>query len=321
MTNKERYIQLCEKEDTICVYDQPWWLDAVCGEDNWDVLLYEKNGTVLGTLAYYVKNRMGIKYITQPPFTQHNGIWIKYADNQTGSKKISYEKEVFTNLIEQIENLSISYYLQAFSPTITNWLPFYWKGYKQTTCYTYRIPDIHDSEMLFGNFQHNKRKNINKAHKAGYTIKYDLSAKDFYEHHKKSLMKQGTTIHYSFDLFEKIYNAAYSKGCGRTIYVEDANGQLLCALFNIWDKRWGYDLISAIDPDTRNSGAPDLMVYHMINLLSEKVKGYDFEGSMLCGVEESFRHFGAEQTPYFVINKTFTKNPVIKSFIRWKMNR
>ena len=47
MTNKERYQQLCDAEPSICVYDQPWWMDAVCGADNWDVLLYEKNGSIL----------------------------------------------------------------------------------------------------------------------------------------------------------------------------------------------------------------------------------------------------------------------------------
>ena len=57
MTNKERYQQLCDAEPSICVYDQPWWMDAVCGAENWDVLLYEKKGNLLGAMPYYVKSR------------------------------------------------------------------------------------------------------------------------------------------------------------------------------------------------------------------------------------------------------------------------
>ena len=57
----------------------------------------------------------------------------------------------------------------------------------------------------------------------------------------------------------------------------------------------------------------------MLEYLSDKVCGYDFEGSMIEGVEESFRHFGAAQTPYFTIRKTYTKNPLLRAAINQKM--
>ena len=31
MNSKERYIEFCKNNPNICIYDQPWWLDAVCG--------------------------------------------------------------------------------------------------------------------------------------------------------------------------------------------------------------------------------------------------------------------------------------------------
>ena len=321
MTNKERYGQLCSQEPSICVYDQPWWMDAVCGADNWDVVLYEKNGTLLGAMPYYVKQKMGLRYITQPPFTQHNGAWIKYPENQAESKRLSFEKEVLDGLMEQIEALPVCLYQQSFSPNLTNWLPFYWRGYSQSTNYTYRLLDIHDPEALFPLFQHNKRKNINKAKKLGIQIYFDLPADRFYAHHKTCLEKQGQQIQYTLALFQRIHQAAYNNNAGKTIYATDANGTLLCALFNLNDKQWGYDLISAIDPETRNTGAPDLLVYRMLEYFSDKVTGYDFEGSMIPGVEESFRHFGATQTPYFRIWKTYTKNPLLQGVIRKKLSR
>lgn len=319
MTNKERYAQLCAQEPSICVYDQPWWMDAVCGPENWDVILYEKNGNILGALPYYVKKKMGLQYITQPPFVQHNGAWIKYPDHQSESKRISFEKEVLDSLIGQVEQLSICHYQQQFSPCLTNWLPLYWKGYSQTTRYTYRLPDIHDPSALFAAFQHNKRKNINKAIKQGICVQFDLPAETFYQHHKRCLSKQSQSIAYSLELFQRMYRAAYQNNAGRTVYATDLEGNLLCALFNIWDNQWAYDLISAIDPQTRNTGAPDLLIYRMLEFFSDKVKGYDFEGSMIPGVEESFRHFGATQTPYFLIQKTYTRNPILREAIRRKL--
>lgn len=319
MSAKEKYLTLCSQEKSICVYDQPWWLDAVCGPENWDVVLYEKSGRILGAMPYYVKEKMGLRYITQPPFTQHNGAWIRYPENQMESKRLSFEKEVLNGLMEQIEALPICYYQQSFSPNLTNWLPLYWRRYSQSTSYTYRLPDIHDPERLFPFFQHNKRKNINKANKMGIQIQFDLPADVFYEHHKKCLAKQGQQISYSLSLFQRMYQAAYHHQAGRTIYATDSAGNLLCALFNLWDQQWGYDLISCIDPETRGTGAPDLLIYRMLEYLSDKVKGYDFEGSMIPGVEESFRHFGATQTPYFNIWKIYSRNPALRMMIRKKM--
>lgn len=321
MTNKEKYLNLCKDETTMCVYDMPWWMDAVCGEDNWDVILYEKGDQIMGSMVYFVKKKYGLKYITQPPFTQHNGIWIRYPQKQAEAKRISYEKEVITAIMEQVESLGMTYYMQNYSPNLTNWLPFYWKGYKQTSFYTYRLENISDLDLLFKNFQPDKKNKINKARKSGYQIKFDLSAKQFYDLHKTSLQKKGAEIKYSFELFERLYNAAYENNSGRTIYVTNEDGEPLSALFNVWDKQWGYDLISAIDPDTRNSGIPDLLVYSMMEYLSNKVCGYDFEGSMIPGVEESFRHLGAHQTPYFSIRKTYSNNPIIKLLIMNKLRR
>ena len=320
MNNKEAYIELCELENSICIYDQPWWLDVICGSENWDVVIYEKNGNILGALPYYFKSKYGIKYISQPMFTQHNGIWIKYKDNMVESKKISYEKEVVYALLSEIEGKGFAFYQQAQSPSLRNWLPFYWKGYNDSTRYTYRLNDISDPMALFSGFQSNKRKNIKKAIKAGYEVKFDISAKDFYELHKRSLEKQGKTIFYSFELFEKMVTTAYKHNSGRTAYI-DCEGEMMCALFNLWDQQFGYNLISAINPETRNTGAPDLLVYSMIQFCSNKVKGYDFEGSMIEGVEESFRHFGATQTPYFFIYKCYTNNPIIKWAINRKLRR
>ena len=320
MTNKEKYNELVKNETTFSVYDQPWWLDAVCGADNWDVYLYEKKGNIIGAMPVYIKKRLGIKYFSQPPFTQHNGVWIKYTENQVESKRLSLEKEVINGLLDQIESSDCVFYQQAQSPNLTNWLPFYWRGYKQTTHYTYRINDIEDTEKLFQNFQPNKKKHIRKAIKAEMVVKFDLQPEIFYEFHKKSLEKQGKTIFYDLTMFKKMHDAAYANNSGRTIYLESKDGKLLCALFNLWDSNYGYDLISAIDPNIRSSGAPDFLVYSMIKYLSDKVHGYDFEGSMIEGVEESFRHFGAIQTPYFFISKIYTKNPLLQMLISHKFN-
>lgn len=82
MTEKERYRNLCKTEKTIPIFSRDWWMDAVCGEDNWNVILVEDNGQIIASLPYYIKKKYGLRLITQPPLTQTNGLWIKYPDDQ-----------------------------------------------------------------------------------------------------------------------------------------------------------------------------------------------------------------------------------------------
>ena len=59
MTNKEKYSEFCQKEKNIPIFSKDWWLDAVCGENNWDVALVEKGGQIMASMPYYTKNIKG----------------------------------------------------------------------------------------------------------------------------------------------------------------------------------------------------------------------------------------------------------------------
>jgi hypothetical protein len=304
MTNIEKYREFCKVEENIPLFSKDWFLDSVCGVDNWDVALMEKGGEVLASMPYYKKRKAIFNIITMPKHAQTMGVYIKYPENQKYEKRLSYEKELMSGLIDQLPK--VDYFNQSFHYSVTNWLPFYWRGYTQTTNYTYVIENLSNLESVFQNFNHAKRKNIKKAEKF-LEVRFDLSAKEFYENHKMTLEKQNNKIAYSFDHFNKIYNSAYSHNAGRTIYAIDKDNNIHAGLFVIWDKNSAYDLISTIDPSFRNSGGASLLIREIIKFLSDKTDKFDFEGSMIESVEKSFRQFGAKQKPYFDISKIDSK--------------
>jgi len=236
-----------------------------------------------------------------PMLTQKLGPYIKYPPNQKYVKRLSYEKKRLTELIESLPRYTC--FRQSFNYTITNWLPFYWKGFNQTTRYTYVINDINNIESVYNDFHISKKRNIKKANTLGLEIKYDLSAKEFYENHKLTLAKENKRIKYSFELFEKIHNEAYKRKAGKVIYAIDSLYNIHSALFVIWDKNSAYHLINTIDPDFRQSGSVSLLFKEIISYLSDKTQRFDFEGSMIESVENSYRRFGAKQIPYFNITK------------------
>jgi len=300
---KEKYRLLSTDETTIPIFSRAWWMDAVCGEENWDVLLVEKNGEIIASMPYYKKKKYGLTAITQPPLTQTNGMWIKYLHAQSVEKRLSYEKKVMNDMIDLLLGINVDWFSQNFHYSITNWLPFYWRGFQQTTRYTYVIPNINtiDLDELFSRFSHAKRKNIKRA-ESMVEIKLGLSSQDFYNHHKMTLAKQGEAISYSFNTFNRIYNATVQREHGQTIYAIDKLGQIHSALFVIWDENSAYDLISTIDPDLRDSGSVSLLIREIIKFVSARTTHFDFEGSMIEGVENSFRQFATVQKPYFNIS-------------------
>lgn len=208
-----------------------------------------------------------------------------------------------TEIIDQLQALNVDYYSQNFHYSVTNWQPFYWKGFVQTTRYTYVIPNINTINLndLFSKFSRAKRRNIKRSESV-LDIKMGLGAQEFYNHHRMTLEKQGEIISYSFDTFKRIYEAAVKRGYGQTIYAVDNNQEIHSALFVIWDENSAYDLISTIDPDFRDSGSASLLTREIIKYVSTKTTRFDFEGSMIEGVANSFRQFATIQKPYFNIS-------------------
>lgn len=281
------------------IFSQPWWLDAVA-PGSWGEVVVEKGGHVYARLPYVIKRKYGLTMLTMPMLTQTLGPWLRPYPGKYANR-LSEEKQLMTELIEQLPRFDL--FRQNFHYSITNWLPFYWKGFQQTTRYTYVIDDLTNFDAIFEEFAQSKRKNIRKASNL-VTVKHDLPAKDFYDNHVLTLSKQSEKILYSFDLFERIYYSAYKHQAGKTFYCVDNDNNIHAAIFVVWNEYSAYYLISTIDPDFRNSGSATLLIWEAIQYLAGKTQRFDFEGSMIEGVENSFRSFGARQIPYFQISKT-----------------
>ena len=50
--NKARYADFCKDGEDIPVFLAPWWLDLDAGPDNWEVVLLENNGELVGALPF-----------------------------------------------------------------------------------------------------------------------------------------------------------------------------------------------------------------------------------------------------------------------------
>tara|TARA_R110002051_G_scaffold285230_1_gene347443 strand:- start:40 stop:999 length:960 start_codon:yes stop_codon:yes gene_type:complete len=305
---KVKYGTFCQDHiDT--VFQKDWWLDSVCGADGWDVVLFEVQEKVLGAMPYAISKKGFYTIISQPIFTQKLGPCLVYPDGINQNKLLSFEKKAFTFLIEQLPKFDL--FQQNFNNHTKNWLPFYWKGFKQTTRYSYRIDNINNIDDVYDGFDRSKKKQIKKGLKE-VEIRYDLSAREFYESHVQTLAQNGKKISYSYDVFNRIYENAKQRDSGKIIAAFDQDKNLHAALFIVWDRECAYNLISTIDVRHRNSGASTLVVYEAIKSVRNSTGAFDFCGSMDVNIENSIRKFGGNQIPYFSISKN---NSFVLSFL------
>lgn len=306
MTNKEEYQQICDRCTNIPIYSQYWWMEAVCAGKSWDVVItHDSNGTVTATLPYLLGSKLGQRFIVMPPLTQTNGICYHYPANTSEHERLAFEKKWGFEVINRIKQLKIDLYLQKFSPAVSNWLPFYWAGFQQTTRYTYLIKDISNTDEVFKQFSSAKQRQIRKAERNGLTLKENqLSPAQFYGYHNRLIERKGEKEEIAETAFIHLAEAALKRGQGAILSIEGDNGETQSALFMVWDDSCAYYLVPANDRNFSTTGAPTLLVWEAIKKASKHCKTFDFEGSMAESIENSYNQFGTTQTAYSEISKT-----------------
>ena len=302
MGEQAAYRQLCSTQASIPLFQQAWWLDATCGEGGWDVVLVRKGEEIHAALPFRRRSVRGFVVLSQPALTQFLGPWMK----DTGAKKAndySRQKELMTALIEALP--AHAHYVQSWSPAVTNWLPFYWKGFSQTTAYTYVLPDLTDTEAIWSQFRENIRREIRRAqNRAGVTVAADASLDDFLKLNAQTFERQQKELPYTADYVRRLDAACAAHDCRRIFIARDGEGRPHSAAYIVWDAHSAYYLMGGSDPQLRNSGAMSLCMWEAIRFASGVTRRFDFEGSMIEPVERFFRSFGAEQAPYFRVTRT-----------------
>ncbi len=313
MTNKEKYRVFCEQEKSILIFSQAWWLDCVCGENNWDVAVVEKGGCIVATMPYQKTKKKIFSIISMPKLTQVMGPFIKYPKQQKYYKKISLQKEVMYDLIEKLPK--VDYFSQNFDFKITNWLPFFWKGYSQTTNYTYRIENI-TIEDLEANLQTDVRRRRRKADKAGVCVVESDDIDKFYQLNSMTFERQNMDIPYSIDFVRNLYKKCKHHNSCKMIFAKNESDEIIAASFLVFDDNTVYYLMGGIDPEYLNLGGMDAVQWEGIKFALSTGRAFDFEGSMIETIEKYFRSFGSFQTPYFNIYKENSKILKVRRFIK-----
>lgn len=280
------------------IFQQPWWLDAVA-PGQWDEATVERDGRVVARLPYVVRGRGRLRMLTMPPLTQTLGPWVERSSAKP-ARALGEEIQLLAALEAALP--AAEAFVQHFSPTMMNALPFYWTGYRLELQYTYRLEDLRSEDTLWEGLRENIRREIRKARKR-VEVRDDLGLDRFYDVWAKTFARQDLEPPASFAELERLDKACAARGARAMLFALDDADRVHAVAYAVWDEHAAYYLVGGGDPELRTSGASSMLMWEAIMRARDVTDVFDFEGSMLMPVERFFRAFGSRQTPYLRVSR------------------
>ncbi|MBU4277673.1 MAG: GNAT family N-acetyltransferase [Proteobacteria bacterium] len=271
------------------VFCYSWWLQATCGEPK--VLGLFKGDRLEAGIPVFIKKRWFITACLMPKLTQTWGVIMAPMPGKKVTRA-SRQTAICQAFARKLRRYPI--FQQTFSPRFQTWLPFYWQGYKEKGGVTYVLDDLTDPERILADMHQNTRNLIKKAQNQNIQVA-PCGIDDLLEMSRKSFERQGDQLHYPEKILRAIHEQACAREAGACFAARDQDGRMHGAAFLVWDHHRAYYLVGGGDPGLRSSGASSLLLWHMILFAAQRSQVFDFEGSMVPGIEHSFRSFGARQ--------------------------
>lgn len=300
--NKEIYRQLILSHP-IPIYLQTEWLDIVSIHGmEWDVVFsYDAQNNIQGYWPYVFKQQVFWKKITMPSFTPYMGPRLIYPEHQNEYERISFENKVLKELQGKLPAFAEIKF--KWSRDYTNWLSFYWNQFQQQTSYTYIIPNTSDSNQVFSGFKKSIQRQIRKASES-LQIREAEEAKSVIQMLQLSLGEASRRL-LNREVLQKLHIIAHAKKQSYILEAVSSDGQVIGAIYLLFDQREMMYLYGGYDDKINDSGAMPLLFWTALQKANELQLSFNFEGSMIPGVERFFRSFGAIQTPVFTIEKKY----------------
>ena len=276
-----------------CLFQQPWWLDAVA-PGAWRALEVEEDGEVVGRLVYSRQRRLGLRVLTQPPLTRFCGPWVKTFSGKL-AHRASKEDMVLKRLIEALPPHDV--FRQRFHYAVARWLSFHWAGFRQTARLSYVIEDLSDLERIWADFRADMRTNIRKAQKL-FTVEPDDNVEVLLDLNRVIFRRQGLDLPYSPGLVRRLDAACAARGQRGLLVARDRDGRPCAASWFAWDEHSAHGLISGVTEEARSTGADSLMVWESIKHARSFSRSFDLGGSMIRNIEHFLRGFSGSPRYY-----------------------
>ena len=308
----EQWDAFIQRSPQAAIYAHYSYISTI--KNKWQAVIVEEKGEWCAVMPISMTKKWKYRAILQPFFAQYWGIYCIPLPAKATYEKYHKQKKWISAIVEAIDDVDL--FAINFSPRFEYSLPFYWKNYNLQTRYTYQLDLVRSEEELFEQFAPPLKRQIRKAKRNGLKL-VDIPSTsafmqliDVNEKAGRSLLGQASD---SKHIFVALCTHLQANGKGNIWGIMDGADRLLAAGLYIRDGHRMIYLLGAYLPAARDSGAMSLLMWEAIRQAkTAEMTLFDFEGSMIEGIETFFRKFGAHSVSYLHIRRN--QLPI---FIKW----
>lgn len=258
------------------IYALTWYLN--CVTDSWDILVLNDYEAVMPLPK---RNKLGLNYIYQAPWIQQLGI---FSENKIDKPTI----------IEFLEKIPKKFILVDYFFNSDNIVDG--KFIKERNNYILSLNQ--DFKTIKSNYNKN-RKRISNKNFDNFKLNKNGDIGDFL----KLYMKQDFNFKTHIDTFERLEKLLKSKNEAINIWTITHKEELISGLVWLKEKRRITYLLPVANGVAKNNSIPTFIMNELIKENQSTDCILDFEGSMVEGVAQFYKSFGAKKEIYYWYKK------------------
>lgn len=289
----DAFVEQSPQGDVFC---HSWWLEAIT-KSHFKILAITENNEIVAGMPIAM-DKQGKANV--PLLTRTLGVLYKPQRNLSEHTYISGQRQWLSALLEY---LPLNDVVQICTHhNFTDWLPFRWKGFQQTTLYTYIIHyQNKNTDDLWKDLNRGRKETINRAIKQGITIEETDDLDLVYHFETLSFKRKGLKFYISFEDLKTLDEYITKKGKRAILKASNRNGQVHATIYVVYNQKSAYALLTGSDPQYRKIGSHTLVMWEAIKFFRDKTEYFNFGGSNMEPIESHLRGFGGTLTPYFHI--------------------
>jgi len=271
------------------LYSAPWWLDATCGKDGWDVFTFQNEyGQFVAVIPYCNTRIRGLRAVINPPLTQ----WLPILGE---TESIPHLLDAFIQSCFVYPILDVA--VKPHTHVNAEELPFQYK-----IRYSYILRNTGNNFQARSGYNEGLKRNLREAEKL-YTIQSSYDISTFLALCHSSFHQQKIKAPSWLDrIVPALFHSLHKNNRGQ-IDLAYLDNKPVAGILTAFDHSTSYYLTGGKGDMEQGASAHALLLDHAIEKAMEKGLDFDFEGSMQPGIANFFQSFGAVPEPYWHIRK------------------
>jgi len=296
------------------IFHTAWWHRA------WgaDVEIYASrvgDGPLAGGIALHTERYLGVRAVRRPPLTPFNGPVVAPSSKSKRSSRYSQNRRRVSEIMASCPRLGL--YDFVLPPGVDDLMPFIWNGYSTSAKYTYVIP-ASEKDLWEEGMSNRNRRTLERARedveREGHVLVTDPPATEVAELLEGTAEVKGFASRRSTERLPAWWDAVSSRDSGRLYLLRDPDGRPACATVLVWDARSAYYIAGGMRRDLRGESRLNfVLIDRMIRDAHDLGRDFDFEGSIVPGVELFFRRWGGELRQ----ETRLVKIPALHAYVLW----